>query len=451
MTSAGTGGPGTGKAIGLPLRRILPRILRDPVNALWEFGREHRGRVIRLNLGPFRPYLVSHPDHVQRVLRLNWRNYAREGTYWKPLQRLMGDSIFSEGSWESSRSVLQPLFTAKYVASLGAGMAETITEGVENWEMHAKTGEALDAPTELTHIVTRAVVRVLFGDKIPDSDARRLTTAYHLAAKSFALRLLMPFVPNSVPVPGDRTFHRSAKVIDDIMVPLIRQARLEPGDGKDVLSALARAHAEGGTAGHQQMRDDLVAVYAAATETTGTALSWLWPLLEDHPEVAARLQAEIDDVVGPGPVDPACLPELRYTKMVLQELVRLYPSGWLLPRMTLEPDQLGDVRIPAGAQVLVSPMVTHRLDEFWDRPLDFDPERFAPGREERRSRWSYIPFGGGPRQCLGIHLFHVQAPLIVAAVLSRYRVRVASTGPYVPTPSAALASSPKIELNLRSR
>ncbi|WP_204045934.1 cytochrome P450 [Acrocarpospora phusangensis] len=426
--------------------------MRDPVNALAGFGRAAGGEIVRINLGPLRPYLVSHPDHVQRVLRDNWRNYTRDGMFWEPVRRLAGSSIFTEESWDLSRRILQPLFTARHMASLTGALAETIDAGVAALEPHARAGRPVEASAEMAAIVARAVNRVLFGSRISQADAERLSPAYTIAGSSFGPRLLMPFMPYAVPMPGDRAFRQAVNTIDEVMYPLIRRSRAEHGDGGDVISALCRATDEDGKPlSDRRIRDDLVGVYAAASETTAMALTWLWPTLEAHPEVARRMVDEIDEVVGVGPVNATSLPGLRYTKAVLQELLRLYPAGWIFPRRAVADDDLGGVRIKAGAQVLLSPFVTHRLEEFWDRPEVFDPERFTAEPGERRHRWSYIPFGGGSRQCLGVHLYYIEAPLIVAAILSRFRTSVVSTGPYTPVPAAATHPRPSVRLTLSIR
>ncbi|MGV9771324.1 cytochrome P450 [Streptosporangium sp. NPDC003464] len=448
--SIDTGTRGVRRARTAPARHILPRFMRDPVNALAELGRQADGEVVRLNLGPFRPYLVTHPEHVQQVLRADWTNYRREGMFWRPLQRILGASILGEGRpWEESRKILQPLFTVRYVASLAEEMARTITARVEELDSYARDGRPIDAAEEMAGIVNQAVIRVLFGDKITRADGERLAPAYDTAATSINFRLLMPFAPYSVRVPGDRAFMRAVRTVDDVVFPVIRKARADPDGGLDVISALCRARGdEGGEAVDRQIRDDLVSVYGAASESTAMTLTWLWPLLETHPEVAARLHDEIDRVVGAGPAVPAHLPELVYTRMVLQELLRLYPAGWIFPRMAMESGEIGGVPVRAGSQVLISPYATHRLEEFWERPLEFDPERFAPGGNERRHKYSYFPFGGGPHQCLGQHLFYVEAPLLVAAILSRFRPTVTGQGPFTPAPAASLRPRQKVELNL---
>ncbi|MEU0519466.1 cytochrome P450 [Streptosporangium sp. NPDC006007] len=424
--------------------------MKDPVNALAEIGRQAGGEVVRLDLGLFRPYLVTHPDHVQQVLKSDWTNYRREGMFWRPLRRILGASILGEGKpWESSREVLQPLFTRRYISSIAEEMAKTITLRIQELDRYALSGRLIDAAEEMAGIVNQAVIRVLFGDRITRADGERLAPAYDTAATSINFRLLMPFMPYSVRVPGDRAFMKAVETVDDVLFPVIRKARADRSDSLDVISALCRARGEDGAEiGDRQIRDDLVSVYGAASESTAMTLTWLWPLLDAHPQVAERLYEEIDRVVGTGPAVPAHVPELRYTRMVLQELLRLYPAGWIFPRMATRTAEIGGTRVKAGAQVLISPYATHRLDGFWERPLEFDPERFAPEGQERRHKYSYFPFGGGPHQCLGQHLFYVEAPLLVAAILSRFRPTLATAGPFTPSPAASLRPREKIALKL---
>ncbi|MBB4944067.1 cytochrome P450 [Streptosporangium album] len=434
----------------VPIHRALPRLAREPAHALAEFAREADGEIVRLGLGPFRPYLVSHPDHVQQVLRGDWTNYRREGMFWRPLQRLLGTGLLGEDeSWEASRKVLQPLFTARYIAALGEVAAKTIAARIEELDEYAQVGRSIDAADEMKTIFNRVTVQMLFGDRITHEEVGRLATAFDTAFASINFRLLMPFMPYSIRIPGDRAFMKAVKTVDEAVLPVIRKERVNPGDGFEIVSELCRARRhDGAEAGEKQIRDDLVSIYVAAAESSATTLTWLWPLLDAHPEVAARLHDEIGRVVGAGPAVPAHVPKLRYTRMILQELLRLYPPGWVAPRMATKPVELDGVRVKAGTQVLLSPYATHRLEEFWDRPLEFDPERFAPENQERRHRYAYFPFGAGPHQCMGRHLFYLLASLMVATVLSRFRPSLRTPGPFTQAPAASLRPQQKIELDL---
>src|SRR5688500_14578965 len=176
------------------------------------------------------------------------------------------------------------------------------------------------------------------------------------------------------------------------MAPVVREARGRPHDGDDILSALCRASGpDGGELTERQVRDDLVSMFVTANETTSVALTWLFPVLQAHPQVAVRLYEEIGRVVGDGPVQPSHMAELRYTQAVLDELLRLYPAAWIFPRHVVRPDVVGGAPIAAGSTVLVSPFVTHRMEAYWERPHAFAPERFLAGRQARLHRYAYYP------------------------------------------------------------
>ncbi|WP_165974757.1 cytochrome P450 [Nonomuraea deserti] len=424
--------------------------MKDPVTELARMGVEAEGRVVRLDLGPFRPYLISHPDHVQQVLKTDWTNFVREGMFWRPVQRVTGDSILGEGDgWASTRKILQPLFTMRYTASLAEDMADIITECIGELDGFARRGQPVDGGHQMTTIVNQAVIKVLFGGRISRDTAERLAPEFSTCATSIGFRLLFPFAPYSIKVPGDRAFLRSAKKIDEIVYPLIEQAKREGIKGKEVVSTLLAARLEtDGDADLRQVRDDLVSIYGAASETTAMSLTWLWSVLHDHPDVNARLQDEIRRVVGDGPVRPSHVAELTYLRMVLQELLRVYPSAWIIPRQTVADTEIGGVRIKAGSQVLVSPYTTHRLSEFWDRPHEFDPERWADEKAARRHRFSFIPFGAGPHVCLGQHLFYVEAPLVIANLLSRYEPVLTNPQKLTPVPGASVRPKEKLYLRL---
>ncbi|MFB9630676.1 cytochrome P450 [Nonomuraea helvata] len=425
-------------------------MLKDPVNELARMGTEAGGQVVRVDLGPFRPYLVSHPDHVQQVLTTEWDNFAREGMFWRPVRRVTGKGILREGDeWASARKILQPLFTAKYTATLAEDMADAIAERVLELDVHARAGRPIDAADQMTAIINQAVVKVLFGGRISRDTAERLAPEFATCATSIAFRLLFPFVPYSIKVPGDRAYLRAMNNINEIVYPLIDQAHREGArSGKaDLIAVLLRARQqEDGRMDLEQVRDDLVSMYATSTETTATSLTWLWAVLHNHPAVSARLHEEIDRVVGHDQVRPEHVPRLTYLHMVLQELLRLYPAGWIIPRQAMADTEIGGVRIKAGSQVLISPYTTHRLPEFWDRPLEFDPGRWADGAAPRH-RYAFFPFGAGPHSCLGQGLFRIEAPLVIANLLSKYRLALTDPQPLTAVPGAS--ARPKQQVMLR--
>lgn len=443
------------KAKNFRFYRTIPRLLRDPLAEIEQIGRVAGGEMARIDFGVFRAYVATHPDHVQHILRDNSESFLRDGTFWRPLHRLFGDSILGEGpDWELSRRTLQPVLSARHVNSLAERMAATINEAVDDLAEPARDGRPIEAMPAMTSIVHRTVLRIFFGDKISEVENARLAPAFESIATAVAFRFLLPFLPEFMPVPGDRAFKRGVETFDEVLFPLIRRHRAEDDGALDFFSVLCRAHqAEGGEVTEQWVRDNLVALFATGTETTAGALTWLWPLLDAHPEVATRLYEELDRVVGAGPVHPSHLGDLPYTRQVVQELLRLYPVGWLFPRTAAAPATVGGVALRPGDTVLLSPFLSHRLEEFWDRPLEFDPDRFAVerGKASRRHRYSYFPFGGGPHQCIGMHVFNTEAELIIAGILSRFRPVGGTNVDLRPRIGATLRPRHPVELTLRPR
>lgn len=452
MHSPHIGQSATRRARTIPLHQVVPSLLRDPARALIALGNRTGGELVRINVGSFRPYLVTHPRHVQHVLRERADNYERagDGLFWRPVKRLFGEGILGEGQiWSASRRTLQPMFTAKRIEALVDGMAEAIREAVDELDAPSRDGRMVDIGVEQSRIVCRAIMKVLFGDKISVPDAMRVVDAQDVIATAVIPRIVVPFAPLSLPMPGDRPFRRAKQIVDDVLLPIVRASKATADEGDDVISTLWRARTEDGRQlSEQQVRNDTVAMFAATTETTINVLTWLWPHLDERPDVAERLYEEIARVVGDGPVRREHLTQLPYTRMVLDELLRLYPIGWIIPRRAVADDVIDGVEVEAGATMVASPLITQRMAAFWDRPDEFDPDRFVPERVRARHRYAHFPFGGGPHQCLGMYLFYLEAQLILATMLSRYRFRLRRSGVPGLRLAAALRPRTRVELTL---
>jgi cytochrome P450 len=190
-------------------------------------------------------------------------------------------------------------------------------------------------------------------------------------------------------------------------------------------------------------------MFAVGTETAIMALTWFWPALANHPEVIAKLGDEVRRVVGDDRIRGSHLPDLVYTKMVMQEVLRLYPTGWVFVRTIVRPEVVGGVSLKAGRSVILSPYLTHRLESVWERPLVFDPDRFTPERAGRRHRFAYLPFGGGQHQCMGMHVFYQEAMLIIAGILSRFRPVMTDPAPVTPEIAVTLRPAQHVRLTLQ--
>jgi cytochrome P450 len=337
------------------------------------------------------------------------------------------------------------------IASFTDEMAVAIVAAIEEVGARAAGGRPVDAGQAMTDIVYRAITQILVGEKISIAEADHLGVVLAEAASySFRSRMLLPFVPFWVPLPGDRKFGRAVQAADDLIFPIVRNSRREGSDGGDVVSRLLRARGDDGrTLDDQEVRDGVVALFVGATDTSITALTFLWMMLDAHPEVAAKLYAEIDRVVGTDQPRRAHLPELRYAKMVAQEVVRLFTPGWITPRVVVDDDVIDGVRIKKGSILIISPYLTHRLEAVWERPNEFIPERHAPGGE--RHRFSYLTFGAGPHKCVGSFFFTVEAQLIMAAMLTRYRPKVYGSPSMKPALGLMLKPRDPVRLVLEPR
>ena len=409
-------------------------------------GKETGGHIARLNLGPVRLYLLTDPDHVQQVLvDKAATHYAREGMLWAPLERLIGTP--TGPGWTARREVFQKLVAGPQIARFANDMVATIVATVDEMLDRAKNGP-LVLRDEMARIVYRAITRVLIGDKISTSEADRLGTALTAASAALQPRIMAPFVPFSVPFPGDRVFRRAVKTVDELVFPIVESEALRgESDGHDIVSLLLQARTdEGARFSTRELRDGMVSLFVAGTETTTVALTLLWVVLAEHPEVMDNLYAEIDRVVGAGPVTGAHLASLDYTKRVALEILRLNPPGWMLPRTVTRDDVIDGVSIPVGSVVVVSPYLTHRLPEVWDEPLMFDPDRFAPGAGADRHRHAYLTFGAGLHGCVGRPFFTTEAQAIIAAILAA-TLRQSRRLELVGSPSAR----PQLGLTLRPR
>ncbi|MEV5825784.1 cytochrome P450 [Spirillospora sp. NPDC052242] len=432
----------------IPFLQGIPKLLRDPLGAFEQLGREANGEITRVDLGVFRPYLVTHPDHVQHVLRDNAANYPREGMMWKPLTRLVGEIAGEGPEWALNRGIFQRLMSGPNIASVTDEMARTIAEGVDRLGERA-TGVAVDSQTEMTRIVQRAIIRVFFGNRISLDEADHLADAIRTATRSIGFRMLMPFVPLSVPLPGDKAFRSAVQAVDDVILPLVREARRGDVIERDIVSMLIETRDEQGRGlNDQQVRDGVVAMFTAGTETTATALTWLWVVLNDRPDVAEKVHAEVDAVLGSDPPGRAHPPELRYTKTVIQELLRKYSIGWIIPRTSVADDVIDGVRIKGGKTVLISPYLTHRLGDVWPDPDVFDPDRFSPARAKGRHRFAYMAFGAGPHQCVGTLFFTIEAQLITATLLQRFRPVVQNEKPVEPQVRLTLIPRERVDISL---
>jgi cytochrome P450 len=305
---------------------------------------------------------------------------------------------------------------------------------LDAWAPRAGTGVPFDVAAEMSRLTLRVVGKTLFSMDLT-GDAAEVGRGL-VVALGFLGRRAMGFLPPPVwvPTPASVRFLRARRALDRVVYHIIQTRRRTGEDAGDFLGMLlaARDADTGEGMSDQQLRDEVMTFVLAGHETTAVALAWTWYLLARHPDADARLRAEVAAVLGGRAPTVEDLPALRYTRMVLEETMRLYPPVWGLGRQAIAADSIGGYPIRAGAPVSMSPYVTHRHPAVWDDPERFDPERFTPERVAARPRFAYLPFSGGPRLCIGNEFALMEATLVLALVAQRYRLVLAPERRVVP-------------------
>jgi cytochrome P450 len=405
-------------------RDVLPgwtivSFYRDPIGSLQRMARTY-GDVARFRWGSRFEHLLVHPELVERVLVTEQRAFVK-GQALQETKRILGEGLLtSEGDFHlRQRRLVQPLFHRRRIAAYADEMVACTERALGRWH----DGAELDAHEEMTRLTLAIVARTLLAADV-EGEAPEIGRALTDALDSLQ-RFMLPFpdLVELVPLPSTRRLRASRERLDATIYRLIEERRARPG-GRDLLSLLLEARDEDGEAmPDEQVRDEAMTIFLAGHETTANALAWTWLLLSRNPETEARLYAELDAVLGgraPEPDDLARLPELD---RILNESLRLYPPAWLIGRRAVREVELGGYVLPPGSIALVSPYVTHHDARFFPEPDRFDPGRWTDEAGAARPRFSFFPFGGGVRRCIGESFALMEAKLVLATIAQRWRLR----------------------------
>jgi cytochrome P450 len=435
---------------------MLPEFRGDRLGFLVRTARQYGG-VARFGLRRRSVFLVTDPAAVKRVLQDNADNYGRKTRSLAALRETIGDGLLTTTgpAWWRNRRLMQPAF---HKQRLG-GFAGTIAEAAEDFAARAArlgaAGPPFDLVPELARLTLRILGRCLFDRELTDeADAVGGAVQVVLHHTIEKLGSLIP-LPGLVPTPKNLRFRRALRALDRVVLSLIEERRRGAGAAErgDLLTMLVSARDEetGEGLGDRQLRDEVMTLLLAGHETTAMALSWTFYLLSLHPGVRRRLEDELAAALAGRAPALDDLPRLPYTRMVIEEAMRLYPPAWVITRSATGADELGGFAIPAGDMVLLSPYVTHHDPSLWEDPEGFDPERFAPGAEGGRPRYAYYPFGGGPHLCIGAGFAMMEATIVLATVAQRLRLDLEAGRPVAIEPLVTLRPSPGIWVTARPR
>lgn len=428
----------------MPLIGVLPQIRRDSLGFLLRTQRQY-GDVACYHLGPMRSYLIAHPDGVKHVLQEHVRNYTKDHVSYAMVRWVVGDGLLtSQGeTWLRQRRLAQPAFHRQRIAGLAELMVRRSEEVVAEWERAAAAGAPVNVGHTMMQLALRIVGDALFGTSV-EEQAAAVSRNFDILSEQFVTRFRTGNVlPPRLPTAYNRQWQTALREMDAVVYAIIAERRRRAEDTGDLLSMLmlARDEETGEQMSDRQLRDEVITMLIAGHETTATTLTWAFGLLAAHPQAAERLYAEVDAVLGGRAPGAADVPALAYTRMVIDETMRLYPPVYILSRKVAADDVVGGYRIPGGSWADISPYVTHRHPEFWPDPERFDPERFTPEQQAARHKYAFIPFSTGPRMCIGNSFALMEATLALATIARRLRLRLPDGRLPAPEPLVTLRPS----------
>jgi cytochrome P450 len=402
------------------LRRDQIGFLR---HALGRYGDIFSLRVLGMPL-----VMVNHPDYVQRVLVDNHTNYDKDSLLYRVVRPVLRDGLIGAvggEAWHRQRRLMQPSFHRPNVSVFASNMTDETDAMLDRWDRTVTDGDVVDFTAELGHLALRIVTRTLFGADVGDS-TEAIEADFTVANRIMGAFFRFPFPPLSWPTPSHRRLRALIDNLDAFIDELVRQRADRTEERHDLLSVLAAAVDQdtGYRMTAEQLHHEVLNIMVGGYETTTHTLGWMFYQVARHPEVMQRIQDEVDAVIGDRPPTFDDLLALRYSRRVVDETLRMNSAAWQTMRHAIDDDVIGGHHIPAGSGIYINILTVHRHPEYWPDPDRFDPDRFLPAAIAERPRNSYLPFGLGPRNCIGKHFALTELHLVLVMILQRYTLRL---------------------------
>src|ERR1700757_1563982 len=402
-------------------------MFHNPVQVLSKYN-EIFGDTFRLYLGGLKEAIVTiDPAITQHVLKSNSENYQKSEIQVKRMGHFLGKGLLTTHgeAWRTQRRLIQKGFDRKQLDALSSIMQDSLTESLRDFDRQISAGP-VDIYPHLMKMTFAMVARSLFGARLKDEDIDLVSYTICTVQEFIVRQTLQPYLNPWFAASGELRKHEDMRVrADSILMAYIKQRRNQ-APGHDLLQTLMDARYSDG----EGMSDELVLsesmqLLVAGHETSSNGLSWLLYLLSSHPECLERVRQEFDSVLGDEPLNHGHVTRLEYTIQVMMEGLRLYPPFWMIDRMAVADDRAGDIDIPRGSTVIVYVYGAHHAPRYWDSPERFEPERFTKANEKSRRPFTYLPFGGGPRGCIGGNYAMLQMLMILSDLLRRYDFQLA--------------------------
>ncbi|HEX6574687.1 MAG TPA: cytochrome P450 [Gemmatimonadaceae bacterium] len=408
-----------------PPRRVLTGNLRDfsldPLKFLTETSNQF-GPVASLRFGRMRAFLVSDPGMIEEILVKRRNDFVKAAAIRKQRKLFGSGLLINEGnSWARQRRLTQPAFHPGNLGVYVQPILDHTRRALDRW----KTTPTIDVHEEMKDLLMSIAAECLFGPEVAP-EAARIGAAVEAAMDQYASRRgAARLLPEWIPLEETRRYIAGVKELDEFVAETVARRRESKAERKDLLGMLLAARDENGSSmSPRQLRDEAINLFVGAFDTPSLTMSWTWYLLALHREIADRLHEESDNAV---PGETSTMP---FTQLVLRESMRLYPPAYLLGREAIRDTQLGDANIPRGSTVLISQWVMHRHPSYFERPLDFIPERWK--NQPSLPRFVYFPFGAGPRVCIGAALATLELTLVLSMIAREMRFELVSNEEIVP-------------------
>jgi cytochrome P450 len=420
--------------------RLGGRLRRNPLKFLANLGHQY-GDLAMFRLGPHRICLVNHPDLIRDVLVTHRLSFPKLARHRQTIRSFSGNNVFvSEGDeWLRQRQVVQPAFHNR----LFDGYAEAVVMHVQRMLAGWSDGAEFDLVPAMGRLSLVTIGQALFNVDLSDQ-VELYERALKIHSETLRDEFRAPFnLPDWLPTEAKRRKRWAAQCLRDLTKAMISERRAAPGKREDVLSILFSA-VEGGREDvqvtEQQIIDEATIMLVAGQDDITAALSWCWCLMAQKPALENRFHAELQSVLGGRAPVYSDIARLSFTETIIKETLRLYPPTWtLVPRCSTVEVELGGYRIPRGTWLFISPYTTHRDPRYFSDPERFDPDRFSPGRQQLIPKFAYIPFGGGPRICVGNHFSFTLLTMALATIGQRFRISLRDkSAKIMPDPSLAL-------------
>jgi cytochrome P450 len=422
-----------------------------PANPIFLFQHlaETYGDIAHYKIGHHHIVFLNHPEYIREVLVVQNDNFIKERTVQRS-KMLLGEGMITSECAEhrAQRQTAQPAFHRTRIGEYSAVMPEEAARVSNLW----RAGEQRDIAIDMMHLTLNIVARTLFATDLRDevhelaAAINRIMGLYNFLVMLPAAEWLVHFRP-----PGLAAFVRARKRIDAVVYRMIDAHQRSGIDRGSLLDMMLAASPMNDEASRKSLRDQVITIFLAGYETVANALSWTWYLLSQNPDAETKLHEELETVLAGRAPTFDDLSRLRYTENVFAESLRLYPPAWAMGRYALNDFSLGEYYLPARTTVLMSQFVSHRDPRFFPDPLRFDPERFSAEGRAGRAKFTYFPFGAGPRQCIGESFAWMEGVLILATLAQKWKLRLAANHRVEPQPLITLRPKYGMQMLIEKR